>query len=79
LVQFGQQLVEHAFTRLCHTARHQGARDAARPATLHQLLYTLGSLDDEFVALEVVGRGRDASRADFNHRRRPLDDLTARL
>ncbi len=79
MLQFGQQLAERALASFRHAARHQGARSATRPATLHQPLCVLGVLVDQFIALEAVGRDRDAGRADFGHRRRPLADLTARL
>ncbi len=81
-MQFGQQLAKltkRAFTLLRHAAQCQGARGAARPATLHQLFCALGILDDEFVALEAIGRGGDAGQADFGHRRCPLGGLTVRL
>ncbi len=36
-------------------------------------------MDDQFVALEAVGRAGDAGRANFGHRQRPLGGLTTKL
>ncbi len=49
------------------------------PCHTAHLLCALAILDDQFVALEAIGRGEDAGRADFGHCQCPLGGLTAKL